>query len=794
MSRFFPSFKHSLWLTVLVVFLSSGILSACSAFPLFSETKTNYPQAEVVFQVVLPAPVPQDAKLMLEIVDDVTGLAFNPTRYEMTQQDDKTYFVKLPLVIGSVIKYRYVRQASVSTVEFTPQGNQVRFRLAEVTGPAIFRDTVSAWIDQKYTGAVGRVTGQLLNAADNSPIPNLLVGIDGAQSVTSSDGTFVLEGIAPGTHNFVAFSMDGQYATFQQGVVVSDGANTPVAATLTKRQTVNVTFNVSFPSEFSSDYPLRIATNMQSLGNAYSDLGSGSTTVAANLPVLTRNSSSNYSITLALPVGFDFRYKFTLGDGLWNSELNSQGAFVLRQLIVPAKSQTVNSKIATFITPGFAPVTFDVFTRAVPPAGESVSVQLNPFGWFVPLPMLKVSDYEWKYTLYSPMNILGPVEYRFCRDNACELTSAVAANAQAFTPSADEQKFTIQIDQWMNLQNYQVSPDQLVTDGNGLQPRLDFLAGFELDSSYSPEETAFTNNGLSKIINEGSNFVVLTPTWSATRNNPPILESLPNKDVDWSELVNMASALHKQGVQVAIFPQLNFLPDEKSFWQLNSKQGWWQSWFDRYQRYMIQAADWASTTNAEALIIGDPTIRFSENSSEKWQSLVDTVRSHYKGKVIGILSAPTQEKTTPTWLSSVDEIYVLYSPALSQVSSTTTQELIELFSADLQKNLQPNLSKYNKPVLIGINYPSAENAFAGCKEDNGSCLNNWADGALDLNVQLRIYNAAFIAVAKENWIQGFISRNFFPEAVVMDNSSSVNGKPAMDILWFWYHFILNKTS
>lgn len=802
-----------LWTIVLLFLFLLGLLPGCNSLNLFSantEIQEIYPQTEVIFQVILPAPIPQNSTLALEMVDDITGLAFNPTRYEMTQQDDRTYFVKLPLVIGSVLKYRYVRQSDVTTAEYSPQTKQVRFRLANITGPAIFQDNVAAWIDQPYSGPVGRVVGQFIDHANNAPIPNLLVTAEGIQTVTASDGTFILEGLTPGTHSLVAYSMDGQFSTFQQGVLISEEATTPVSVYLDKRELINVTFDVVLPTDFETDLPLRFATNMQSLGNAYVDLVAGSTTIAANLPVLTKTSTNRYSLSLKLPVGFDLQYKFTLGDGLWNSELDSNGSFRLRELIVPAQDQTISSKIDTFTTPGFGSVSFYVSTAANTPQDESVSIQFNPFGWFEPLPMFKIGENQWMYKLYSPMNILGPVEYRFCRNDLCEETSAIAQGQQVFTPSSTDQQFTIQIDQWINLLSFTNSSANIVTDGTGLLPRTEFLAGFEFVSNYSPSTKTFLQNGLLKIANEGANLVILSPSWSATRITPPFLEPLPGTDISWTDLQTSILQAKQQGMQVGLFPQINYPINSVDYWAAAKRDSnWWQNWFDRYHRYMIHIADAASLTGAEAIIVGDPTLTPSmtggvlldgnssnvpANADEQWQQLILDLRARYSGTIIGVYSYPTKIDLNLSWLNSVDSIYVLYSPSLAQDNSASVNDLISVISQDLQKNLSEKLKPYKKPVIIGINYPSSANAFNGCTDQLGNCINNWGSGSVDFDIQSRIYNAAVISAAKEAWISGFISRGYQPIAIVDDGSASIDGKPAMDVLWFWYHFILNKSS
>ena len=788
-----------------------GLLSSCNPLTLLSQSEqtiVTLPQAEVVFQVLLPAALPQNTTLNLVVLDDVTGLAFNPTRYVMTQQDDRTYFVKIPLVIGSVLKYRYERQSDVSTEEYTPQGTQVRYRLAAISGPAIIHDNVAAWIDQPYTGPIGRVRGQFIDKGSNAPIPNLLVTAEGIQTVTASDGTFILEGLTPGTHTIVSYSMDGQYESFSQGVTIADEATTPVFVYISKRNLVTVTFNIFTPTDFDARIPLRFASNDQSLGNVYADLYSGSTTIAANLPITSQISSGHYQIQLQLPAGYDLRYKYTLGDGLWNSELDGNGGFVLRELIVPATNTTINDVVKTFKSPNFGEVTFNVGTSAETPSDEIVSIQLNPFGWFESIPMVKVGENLWTYTLYSPLAIFGEMEYRFCRNDLCELTQGVAQNELKFTLSSQPQTISQSIQQWTNY-SVSASPTVVVTDGGNLSPRPDFITGFEITSKYLPVMPAYIDSGLKNIESIGANTVVFTPTFTATRNNPPYLEPLPGSDISWPEMQTDIIKAEQNNLNVVLFPQVNFPNGAADFWSSAKRDdGWWTTWYETYHRYMMQVADWAAMTGVKAIVIGDPMLTPSmskgalangnsanspENADAQWRQLVQDVRARFTGTILGAVAYPSSWSSTPGWLDSVDGIYVLYSPALSQVSNVSVNDLETIFQKDLEKNLSPKLSSLNKSIWLSINYPSSANAFAGCTDTLGNCLGNWGNGQIALDTQAQIYNAAVIVAEKESWISGFISRGNQPLAAIDDASTSVLSKPASDVLWFWYHFILNKT-
>lgn len=58
--------------------------------------------------------------------------------------------------------------------------------------------------------------------------------------------------------------------------------------------------------------------------------------------------------------------------------------------------------------------------------------------------------------------------------------------------------------------------------------------------------------------------------------------------------------------------------------------------------------------------------------------------------------------------------------------------------------------------------------------------------AVNLQAQADIYQALMSAVNERPWVGGVVSRGYFPPAVLHDASASVHGKPAADVLWYWY--------
>ncbi len=243
--------------------------------------------------------------------------------------------------------------------------------------------------------------------------PDILVTAGGAQMLTDSAGRFELDGLRGGDHNLVAYALDGAYQTFQQGATVAENQSTPVQIQMKPTQMVNVIFTVSVPDSTQRGVPLRLAGNFLQLGNTFSDLQGGLSTVADRMPVLSPLPDGRYSVSLFLPAGAHVDYKYTLGDGFWNSEFTSTGQYVTRSLIVPSTNMAVDDIVQSWQAGPNAPILFEVTVPANTPPGDSIYIQFNSFGWTPPIPMWSKGNNQWAYKLYGPLNIIGSFSYRY---------------------------------------------------------------------------------------------------------------------------------------------------------------------------------------------------------------------------------------------------------------------------------------------------------------------------------------------------------------------------------------------
>ncbi len=182
---------------------------------------TPQPRAQTTFTAVLPEPLAPGESLYMNVMDEVTGLALNATTYPMQAKDNLTYTATLPLPLNAVIKYRYIRQTSIPISEDTAINAPIRYRLYYVAGQGEVQDIIGSWSDKNTAHPLGGIQGRVLNVDTGMPIPNIMVTAGGIQSITDSAGRFDLQGLPVGTHNLVAYAMDGAYQPFQQGAAVA---------------------------------------------------------------------------------------------------------------------------------------------------------------------------------------------------------------------------------------------------------------------------------------------------------------------------------------------------------------------------------------------------------------------------------------------------------------------------------------------------------------------------------------------------------------------------------------------
>jgi hypothetical protein len=785
------------------------------------------PLATVTFQVDVPPNTPPDQPILFSILDEVTGLALNITRQEMQKTGDHTYAITLPFPVGANIKYRYARGESYTVEEHTTNGQPVRYRLYRVDGPGIVQDVISTWSDTTFNGTTGRIMGQVKDNQVGIPIPNLLVTAGGAQTVTSSNGEFLLEGLPPGIHNLVVYAFDGSYPTFQQGAKVAENSTTPSVIDISPAPLVKLIFIVTAPEGTLPAVPIRLAGNLYQLGNTFSNLSGGVNNLSSRMPTLTPLPDGRYALEIELPAGAFLEYKYTLGDGFWNSEHTPSGDFKLRTMTVPEINSIVEDHIDNWgDTSAAGPILFNLTIPSSTPDYDFISIQFNPFGWTEPIPMWDLGDNNWVYMLYSPLTNQENFIYRYCRNDQCgraddALTPGYDTPGRSISISGGTQTIDDVVENWQWLQPG-LSPD--LPEMPDVNPRPEeFIAGIELGSYYHPSLTPRLPVTFREIESMHANWIFLTPTWTFTRQSPPVLEPVTGKDFSWYDLSNATEKSRAFGMQIALNPAANFPLDSDEWWHSAPRDfPWWQVWFERYRNFILNFADKAGQDSVNGLVIGGEWISpalpdgllpdgspsgVPADAETRWRDLIVEVRERFEGTLFWALPATKNGIDPPAFIEDLDQVYLIWSLPLTDKSEASYGELSEAAAQFMDSEVFPLKITLEMPTLVAAAYPSAKGGLQGCIQipeiDNQStCLNleylepGFEDNPTiehDLEGQLSAYQALLLAINERDWIDGVVSQGFYPPAELQDKSSSIHGKPAQDIVRNWYSQLILDT-
>jgi hypothetical protein len=437
--------------------------------------------------------------------------------------------------------------------------------------------------------------------------------------------------------------------------------------------------------------------------------------------------------------------------------------------------------------------------------------------------MWPLGNNQWFYTLYNPLNIVTQFSYRFCRNDQCsqaddQATMGFSPQGKTADISSVSKTFTDQVTNWAFWKPSTI-PTTIIAD-DIRNKGSNFITGVEYDPYYHPSIQSHFIDAIAANKEMGSKWIIITPSWTFTRNNPPVIETVPGKNPMWSDTIQQIEWGRKNELEVALFPQAYFEPSMDQWWINGIRdEEWWNYFFERYRNYLINFADMAAQSNASALIIGESGVlpslpggmrtdsQQSSNlpfdSDDTWRQIIVDIRKHYKGKLILISHGTEGLKNLPQFVNEVDMVYLLWSGSLSSSSAPTQNELQSEIGKILDNEVKTFTEKINKPIIIGINYPSSVGSAAGCLQIGNKCLPFEKLGKnqtiaqntdISLSAQADIYNAFLTAINQRSYIDGFISRGFYPGAALLDGGGSIYGKPATDILWYWFPRMTGNTK
>jgi len=795
------------WLSLLL--LSLG-LASCSPglipLPSPEAEPTGLPATEVTFLIQAPASTPADAQLSVLFLDPITGLDYHASRVPMQRREDGRWVATAIAPVGSMLYYRYERLSPSPAVEVTGEFRTVPFRAAHVPGPLTIKETVAGWSDEPYADATGRILGHITDLETGEGLAEILVAAGGAVTFTDAEGAFRLDGLVPGEHLLVAFGPDGSYKPQQQGAVVSAAATTPVELALQPAIPVHVTFQVTVPPDTPAEAELRLAGSLAGAGRRFAELRGGLQSTAVDMPAMVRVDPSHFLAVLQFYEGSDLRYRYTLGDGIWNAERSADGGLVTRQLIIPKGEPIVRDVVTTWRSGADEPATFHFSAPPGTPDRALVGIQFSPNTWYEPIPMWHAGENRRTFALYNPLPAQGSLSYRYCLNLACERTGDTRQSLQApFSGTTHDDGLS----EWP----WPPSPDQdfsqhaAVASSRALEE-----AGAELLPAYDASWKTTFPQALEDLSSMHANTLVLSPRWIWQANNPfPRLEFDPARAPFKAELQTMAALAQAQGLQVVIHPTLGADEARQSWWaEATRDPTWWDHWFSEYRSLLLTYAHYAQMAGASELVIGDAWTQpalpgghlpeggwsdVPENAEARWREMIQDVREVFDGRIALEIEVSGDPVFPPPLLDAVDQVHLYWHAPLSDSDAPTLEEMARTAGL-LLDSLIASGDLAGLPVVLSVEYLSIPGSARACTPGPGGECRPASDleagfgtdlgFAPDSEAQLRVYAALLEAIGPRADVVGFLARRYDPALGVLDGSASVRGKAAEALLRAWF--------
>ncbi len=762
------------------------------------------PTTTLTFRAHVAASTPASTTLAAVLLDPVRG---NRTLVALINSEPGVWSGSAVVPEGSLIRYRYLRTGPTAAEEVTGARVAVSYRVVLAEKDTIADDIIAAWSDGTPDAAQGVVRGTVRNRNTNEPVSGILVSVGGQLAWTGGDGGYTAFNVPAGLQRVTLLAPDGRLRPLQASVAVSAGATAVLDLSSPDPNQISVTFVFTPPVGTDAASAPRLIGDVAQLGDTFAFTTNGSSVHGARAVRLYPLGDGRFATAIQLYEGTVLRYAYTLGDGYWSGELDAVGARRVREYRVPWGNDTRADTGFGWHTGPSQPVVFDLATPGNTPIDDVVAIQFFTTDWMAPVPMWSIAPGQWRFTLHNPTDLNGSITYRFCRNFACGAADeALPGNARgrSFTFTLLPQSIRNAVNEWRWLG----AETPVALDLPSYPDRPGFQAGVSLSDAWSPSQIATSEELATDIAALRAGTAEVLRRSALVSLNPPLYSDDPTQTMPADELALLAQQLRDRGVETTLHPiTCAYTPyGNCEYWNgaPTAQPGWWDAWYATYTRHILSQVDAANRAGATALIIGDYRLRPSlpgepeapPTADAFWRLLITQVRARFRGRIgFALLLGQNVWPNPPGFLDSVDFIRLETWAPLGASGAASVSEVAFAASALLDAQVAPLATRFGKPIILGAAYPSVDGGVTQCvRQSDGACAPITAFNpdasqnafALDLAEQADVYNGLLIAVAGRPYIMGFSAAGYNPQVALRDQSLSVRGKPAKDVLAAWY--------
>lgn len=802
-----------------IILIGVLLLSACIRFNNTSTADANtHPDVLASFFVTLSSPIPAEHGLAIELVDPLTIHNLNPAYLPMQSVDDLHFQVDLPAKKGGMLQYRYVLTGDANTIESGSNGLPISSRFFYITDHSRIQDNVIGFTNLPDEVHTGSVDGRVETSGSDIPAAGVIITIAGITTTSTIDGLFHLENIPVGTQNLTIFAPDGTLEPFEQQAVIEENQVTPIDIALKPRKLVNITFFVKAPENTPRLSTLRLFGNLSTLGDSFAGLFGGTDLVQNRAVVLTRQSDDKFFAVMQLPVDTEIQYLYSLGDTFWNRETNPEGNQSNRRFFIPDQDAIIEDQVASWETSTYKSILFKLIPPANTNPSDRIQIQFNAYGWMDPVDMWPVGDSTYEYELFNPLNFSKSVDYRYCRSQICGMRDSNTQSDQmlSFQSSSSTQVLPTMSADWSGLSLF-TEPTTVTTEET--EPRSgDFHTVIEISDSYRPAWLTYYEPGLISIKALNANTIILPVAWTFRSAKPVWLDLDLSQNPSISDIQSIVKLAKNEGYRVYLMAVTQYPEGAESFWvDFLEGQPAWDQWFLSVFNFYKAVSNLATSFQVDGVILGDEDLSsilgqtnevsgtletYPEDGTQRWDDIFFEIRRNYPGTIFLGTNFTDLHGLTSITPDNFDGVYVLNQGQISETNGDV-RYYAGAFSDKLTEITSFANLNSDKKIWLGLDFPTISSSFMGCINISGRCmipsvLNFPSPSQPEIPVshveQANLYNAILPEANRQDWLNGISTRRYLILGHYQDQSSSINGKPAADIIWYWFSTMTGRPT
>jgi hypothetical protein len=281
---------------------------------------------------------------------------------------------------------------------------------------------------------------------------------------------------------------------------------------------------------------------------------------------------------------------------------------------------------------------------------------------------------------------------------------------------------------------------------------------------------------LDEIAEVGATDVAIVVRWvqsdvTATEIGPT--SGVTVADAVVTEVVGLARV---RGLRVFLLPTLHVESRRRGDWRGSLRPDDWNAWWRSYYGFVLHYASLAATAEVDMLAVGSELVS-TERYVERWRDLIQQVRVVYPGR---LTYAANWDHFEPVqFWDAVDVAAVSVYPGLSDEDDPDQAALVEGWTP-FRRRLRAWAAQHNQRYLFAeVGYPSHRDA-ARRPWDYG------VRGSPDPQLQARCYRSLYEVWQGDDRLDGLFLWNWFGTGGPDDVGYTPRGKPAEDVVRYWY--------